>query len=155
MEKPYTHTTWRVRAGSEDEFVRRWSEWVDRLRLRGACVAVPPKRDMQKHLLEGMVVRRGLVVRLICDSHTTKFTSTRTGRNHARGLSGVSRLLLGRDRRTTSTPIQQRRRPRRKSQGQGDAPAGSGARACRQLIVGIRAGRATAQRPACAPERRA
>jgi hypothetical protein len=31
MEKPYTHTTWRVRvrAGSEDEFVRRWSEWVD------------------------------------------------------------------------------------------------------------------------------
>ncbi len=29
MEKPYTHTTWRMRAGSEDEFVRRWSEWVD------------------------------------------------------------------------------------------------------------------------------
>jgi hypothetical protein len=29
MEKPYTHTTWRVRAGSDDEFVRRWSEWVD------------------------------------------------------------------------------------------------------------------------------
>jgi hypothetical protein len=29
MEKPYTHTTWRVKAGSEDEFVRRWSEWVD------------------------------------------------------------------------------------------------------------------------------
>jgi heme-degrading monooxygenase HmoA len=29
MEKPYTYTTRRVRAGSEDEFVRRWSEWVD------------------------------------------------------------------------------------------------------------------------------
>ena len=29
MEKRYTHTTWRVRAGREDEFVRRWSEWVD------------------------------------------------------------------------------------------------------------------------------
>jgi hypothetical protein len=29
MEKPYTHTTWRVKLGSEDEFVRRWSEWVD------------------------------------------------------------------------------------------------------------------------------
>lgn len=29
METPYTHTTWRVKAGEEEEFVRRWSEWVD------------------------------------------------------------------------------------------------------------------------------
>ena len=38
MEKPYTHTTWRVRAGSEDEFVRRWSEWVDWSHREGSIV---------------------------------------------------------------------------------------------------------------------
>jgi len=28
MEALYTHTTWQVKEGQEDEFVRRWSEWV-------------------------------------------------------------------------------------------------------------------------------
>jgi|SRR6266545_1197849 len=29
MEKPFTHTTWRVKPGQEDEFVKRWREWAD------------------------------------------------------------------------------------------------------------------------------
>jgi heme-degrading monooxygenase HmoA len=29
MENPYTHTTWHVKAGQEDEFVERWGAWVD------------------------------------------------------------------------------------------------------------------------------
>jgi hypothetical protein len=32
MEVPmttlFTHTTWRVKPGQEEEFVRRWQEWV-------------------------------------------------------------------------------------------------------------------------------
>jgi hypothetical protein len=27
MEAHYTHTTWRVKEGNEEEFVRRWGEW--------------------------------------------------------------------------------------------------------------------------------
>ena len=29
METHYTLTTWQVQANHEDEFVRRWSEWVE------------------------------------------------------------------------------------------------------------------------------
>jgi tetratricopeptide (TPR) repeat protein len=29
MDRPYTHTTLRVKAGQEDEFVKRWTEWAD------------------------------------------------------------------------------------------------------------------------------
>ena len=29
MEKTYTHTTWRVKPGSEAEFVKRWGDWVE------------------------------------------------------------------------------------------------------------------------------
>jgi len=28
MATLFTHTTWRVKAGQEDEFVRRWGEWA-------------------------------------------------------------------------------------------------------------------------------
>jgi len=28
MTTPFTHTTWRVKPGQEDEFVRRWQEWA-------------------------------------------------------------------------------------------------------------------------------
>lgn len=28
-ETHYTHTTWRVKPGSEEEFVRRWGEWAE------------------------------------------------------------------------------------------------------------------------------
>jgi heme-degrading monooxygenase HmoA len=29
MADTYTHTTWRVKPGQEDEFVLRWSEWIE------------------------------------------------------------------------------------------------------------------------------
>lgn len=28
MAETYSHTTWRVKQGSEPEFVRRWEEWA-------------------------------------------------------------------------------------------------------------------------------
>jgi heme-degrading monooxygenase HmoA len=31
----YTHTTWRVKPGLEDEFVARWTDWVEWSRLQG------------------------------------------------------------------------------------------------------------------------
>src|SRR5713101_10122566 len=47
MDKPYTHTTWRVRAGSEDEFVRRWSEWVDWSHREGLEAPALLLRDLE------------------------------------------------------------------------------------------------------------
>jgi heme-degrading monooxygenase HmoA len=47
MEKPYTHTTWRVRAGSEDEFVRRWREWVDWSHREGLEAPALLLRDLE------------------------------------------------------------------------------------------------------------
>jgi heme-degrading monooxygenase HmoA len=47
MEKPYTHTTWRVRAGSEDEFVKRWSEWVDWSHREGLGAPALLLRDLE------------------------------------------------------------------------------------------------------------
>ena len=35
MDTHYTHTTWRVKAGQEDEFVARWTEWVEWSHLQG------------------------------------------------------------------------------------------------------------------------
>ena len=29
METLYTHTSWKVKPGREDDFVQRWGEWVD------------------------------------------------------------------------------------------------------------------------------
>ena len=29
MAETYSHTTWRVKPGSEQEFVRRWEEWAE------------------------------------------------------------------------------------------------------------------------------
>ena len=29
MENLYTHTTWRVKPGHEDDFVRCWTEWIE------------------------------------------------------------------------------------------------------------------------------
>jgi heme-degrading monooxygenase HmoA len=47
MEKPYTHTTWRVMAGREDEFVRRWNEWVDWSRQAGLETPALLLRDLE------------------------------------------------------------------------------------------------------------
>lgn len=27
--RPYTHTTWRVKPGRQDDFVERWRDWAD------------------------------------------------------------------------------------------------------------------------------
>ena len=35
MADTYTHTTWRVKPGQEDEFIRRWSEWIQWSHLQG------------------------------------------------------------------------------------------------------------------------
>ena len=35
MAETYTHTTWRVKPGSEDEFIRRWKEWIEWSHLQG------------------------------------------------------------------------------------------------------------------------
>jgi heme-degrading monooxygenase HmoA len=35
MERHYTHTTWHVKEGSEEEFVRRWGEWAEWSRRQG------------------------------------------------------------------------------------------------------------------------
>lgn len=35
METHYTHTTWRVKHGSEAEFARRWGEWAEWSRRQG------------------------------------------------------------------------------------------------------------------------
>jgi heme-degrading monooxygenase HmoA len=29
MENLYTHTTWRVKPGREEDFVERWTEWAE------------------------------------------------------------------------------------------------------------------------------
>src|SRR5262249_58187405 len=29
MAETYSHTTWRVKPGRQEEFVRRWEEWVE------------------------------------------------------------------------------------------------------------------------------
>jgi heme-degrading monooxygenase HmoA len=35
MAETYTHTTWRVKPGQEEEFIRRWKEWIDWSHLQG------------------------------------------------------------------------------------------------------------------------
>ncbi len=48
METPYTHTTWRVKEGQEEEFVRRWSEWVDWSHDAGLSAAGLLLRDVEQ-----------------------------------------------------------------------------------------------------------
>jgi len=47
MEQPYTHTTWHVKPGSEDEFVARWDEWVDWSHREGLAAAALLLRDAE------------------------------------------------------------------------------------------------------------
>jgi heme-degrading monooxygenase HmoA len=48
MERLYTHTTWQVKAGQEDEFVRRWSEWADWSHEQGLNAAAVLLRDVER-----------------------------------------------------------------------------------------------------------
>jgi heme-degrading monooxygenase HmoA len=47
MGEPYTHTTWRVKAGMEDEFAARWSEWVDWSHHQGFRARATLLRDVE------------------------------------------------------------------------------------------------------------
>ena len=42
MAELYTHTSWRVKAGREEEFVARWSEWTEWSHREG--LAAPESR---------------------------------------------------------------------------------------------------------------
>ncbi len=43
----YTHTTWRVKPGSEEEFVRRWSEWAEWSHRQGLAAHARLLRDVE------------------------------------------------------------------------------------------------------------
>ena len=45
MGETYTHSTWRVKPGLEDEFVRRWEELADWSRLQGLTARAKLLRD--------------------------------------------------------------------------------------------------------------
>ena len=47
MATPYTHTTWRVKPGMEEEFVQRWSEWVEWSHLQGLRASARLLRDVE------------------------------------------------------------------------------------------------------------
>jgi heme-degrading monooxygenase HmoA len=47
METLYTHTTWRVKPGREDDFVRSWEEWVDWSHLQGLHEEALLLRDVE------------------------------------------------------------------------------------------------------------
>jgi heme-degrading monooxygenase HmoA len=47
MGEPYTHTTWRVKPGMEEEFIARWSEWVDWSRHQGFRARATLLRDVE------------------------------------------------------------------------------------------------------------
>ena len=47
MSTPYTHTTWRVKPGMEEEFVSRWSEWIDWSHRQGLGARATLLRDTE------------------------------------------------------------------------------------------------------------
>lgn len=47
MAEPYTHTTWRVKAGMEEEFVERWSEWARWSHRQGLEARAMLLRDLE------------------------------------------------------------------------------------------------------------
>ena len=44
----YTHTTWIVKPGYEDEFVRRWAAWADWSRAEGLAANATLLRDVDE-----------------------------------------------------------------------------------------------------------
>jgi heme-degrading monooxygenase HmoA len=48
MAETYSHTTWRVRPGSEEEFVRRWEEWAEWSHLEGLGAHARLLRDAER-----------------------------------------------------------------------------------------------------------
>jgi heme-degrading monooxygenase HmoA len=43
----YTHTTWRVKSGREDDFVERWAEWADWSHRQGLGAQALLLRDVE------------------------------------------------------------------------------------------------------------
>jgi heme-degrading monooxygenase HmoA len=48
MADTYTHTTWRVKPGSEDEFVSRWNEWIEWSHRQGLQSKAMLLRDLER-----------------------------------------------------------------------------------------------------------
>lgn len=48
MTATYTHTTWHVKPGHEDEFVQRWREWIEWSHLQGLGPAARLLRDVER-----------------------------------------------------------------------------------------------------------
>ena len=46
--RAYTLTTWHVKAGMEEEFVTRWSEWIDWSHLQGLGAHAILLRDIER-----------------------------------------------------------------------------------------------------------
>jgi heme-degrading monooxygenase HmoA len=46
LAAPYTHTSWVVKEGREDEFVERWREWADWTRRQGLASQAMLLRDV-------------------------------------------------------------------------------------------------------------
>ena len=47
MGTPFTHTTWQVKAGLEDEFVERWREWAEWSHRQGLRAHARLLRDVE------------------------------------------------------------------------------------------------------------
>jgi heme-degrading monooxygenase HmoA len=47
MGAPFTHTTWQVKPGQEDEFVRRWLEWAEWSHRQGLRAHARLLRDLE------------------------------------------------------------------------------------------------------------
>ena len=47
MGTPFTHTTWRVKAGREEEFIRRWLEWIEWSHRQGLRAHARLLRDVE------------------------------------------------------------------------------------------------------------
>jgi heme-degrading monooxygenase HmoA len=45
-KQPYTHTTWQVKLGREDEFVERWREWAEWSHQQGLDAPALLLRDL-------------------------------------------------------------------------------------------------------------
>jgi heme-degrading monooxygenase HmoA len=48
MRQAYTHSTWVVKPGREDEFVRRWKELADWSALQGLTASAKLLRDVDQ-----------------------------------------------------------------------------------------------------------
>ena len=48
MAQPYTETTWVVKPGQEEEFVRRWRDWAEWTALQGLTASAKLLRDVEQ-----------------------------------------------------------------------------------------------------------